>query len=155
MTEPNFRQVAGAWLPAIAWAAVIWHLGGDSFGSAQSDGMLRPLLERLFPWIGPEDLTFVLWLIRRTAHPGVYGVLALLTWRAFARSFPAFSAGRQTAMSLALVSAFAAADETRQAGSTVREGHASDVALDIAGGAAVLGARAAWAARRRQGKEQA
>ena len=41
---------------------------------------------------------------------------------------------------LALVASLAAADEYRQAGSTLREGHASDVALDIAGAASNGGA---------------
>ena len=155
MTEPNFRQAALAWLPVIAWGALIWHLGGDDFGTARSDGMLGPLLEWLFPWIGTEGHGFALWLIRRSAHPAVYGVLALLAWRACARTLPALGPVRQTALTLALIASFAAADEYRQQGSAVRQGHLSDVALDIAGGAAALGARAGWATRSKRGKKQA
>ena len=155
MTEPNLRQATRAWLPVIAWAALIWYLGGDDFGTARSDGMLGPLLDWLFPWIGTEGQVFALWLIRRSAHPAIYGVLALLACRATAGTFPALGPVRQTALILALVASLAAADEYRQAGSTLREGHASDVALDIAGAAMALGARAGWASRRKRGSAQA
>ncbi|MCS5635861.1 MAG: VanZ family protein [Myxococcota bacterium] len=155
MTDANLRRAARAWLPVIAWAALIWHLGGDDFGTSQSDGVLGPLLKRLLPWISPEGHVFALWLIRRSAHPAVYAVLALLAWRACSHTSPGLGAARQTALTLALVSSLAGADEYRQAGSAVREGHSSDVALDVVGAALALGARAAWESGRRRGKPAA
>jgi hypothetical protein len=152
MTDGNLRRAARAWLPVIAWGALIWHLGGDDFGTSQSDSVLGPLLKWLLPWISPEGHAFGLWLIRRSAHPAVYAVLALLVGRACQQTSPGLGRARQTALTLALIALLAGADEYRQARSAVREGHSSDVALDLAGAALAIGAKSGWDSRFRRGK---
>ncbi len=112
-----------AWLPVLGWAALIpWF-------SAQSDLRVVP----------DASLDFV---IRKLGHMGVFGILALLAWRALASTT---SLRRPWAWGLALAWAYAATDELHQAFVTGRHAALTDVAIDASGAviavAAVAGLR--------------
>jgi len=121
-----------ACLPALAWAALIF------VSSAQPSLSFAP----------DPGLDFV---IRKTGHMGVFGILALLVWRAVAGT----TTGRRLwAWALALTVLYAVTDELHQ-GFVGREATVRDVALDAAGAVIALTAlaivRAVRLRRARQG----
>jgi VanZ family protein len=127
-----------AWLPALCWSGLIWMLGTDGFSAPETSRILDPLLAWLFPGLDAVDRTFWVGLIRKTAHPSEYGILALLSLYGVRHMAP-----RPTphALALALLPAalVASADELRQSLSAVRTGAAFDVGLDLTGAALALG----------------
>ena len=146
----DLPRLAGAWLPVVAWVAVIGQLGGDGFSEPTTRGAFIPLLEWLLPWLTEEAREALSWTLRRAAHPGIYGVLALLTWRALARTAPATPRNRSLALTLGTSLLVALADEGRQAQSLVRDGSLIDVGLNLAG--ALVAAAGVAAAERRRGR---
>jgi VanZ family protein len=100
-----------AWLPAIAWAGLIFVF------SAQPN--LR--------FVQDEGLDFA---IRKAGHMAVFGILALLLWVAMA----ATPAPRWPwAWSLAIAVVYAVTDELHQGGVSGRHASAVDVGIDAAG----------------------
>ena len=105
------RPLLFGWLPAIAWAGLIFAF------SAQPN--LR--------FVPDEGLDFV---IRKAGHMGIFGILALLAWRAVATT----SARRRPwAWALALTVLYAITDELHQGGVAGRHPSAVDVGIDAAG----------------------
>ncbi len=100
-----------AWLPAIAWAGLIFAF------SAQPN--LR--------FVPDEFLDF---LVRKAGHMGVFGILALLLWRAVAGTT---TRRRPWAWALALAVVYAITDELHQGGVIGRHAAAVDVGIDAAG----------------------
>ncbi|MDH4017431.1 MAG: VanZ family protein [Actinomycetota bacterium] len=136
------RQV---WLDgglALAWAIFIWILGSDSFSHSETSRILGPLLEWLFPDWSMEARRDIADVIRKLAHPVVYGVFAVLALR--------FVDGRQrlrfdrSPVWVACLTALAASallatlDESRQASLSSRTGSAFDVGLDVFGAGLAL-----------------
>jgi VanZ family protein len=100
-----------AWAPAIAWAGLIFAF------SAQPN--LR--------FVPDAGLDF---LIRKAGHMGVFGVLALLVWRALARTT---SWRRPWAWALALAILYAITDELHQGFVVGRHPSIIDVGIDATG----------------------
>ena len=99
-----------AWLPAVAWAGLIF------VSSAQPSITFAPE-----PW-----LDFV---VRKSGHMGVFGILALLLWRALTST----ATWRWPwAWALGLTVAYAIIDEVHQ-GFAGREATLRDVGFDAAG----------------------
>ncbi len=115
-----------AWTPAVAWAGLIFAL------SAQPN--LR--------FVPDEGLDF---LIRKAGHMGVFGVLALLLWRALARTT---AWRRPWAGALALAIVYAAGDELHQGFVIGRHPSILDVGIDATGALAALVASALIRSRR-------
>jgi VanZ like family. len=104
------------WLPAISWAGLIFLL------SAQAD--LRFL---------PDDAAdFVL---RKLGHAGVFGILALLLWRALAWTT---AWRRPWAWALVLTIVYAASDELHQGLVAGRHPSPLDVGIDATGALAAI-----------------
>ena len=99
------------WLPAVAWAVLIFGL------SAQPD--LR--------FASDDGLDFV---IRKIGHMGVFGILALLTWRSVAVTT---TWQRPWAWALGLTTLYAITDELHQGAVSGRHESGVDVAIDAAG----------------------
>jgi len=126
-----------AWLCVLLWIGLIVQLGGQGFSSAQTSRFLGPLLHWLFPTAAPETLEQAQFAIRKTAHAFEYGVLALLSFRAWRLSY-GWKPSRTALASLAIVIAVASFDETRQSQLADRMGAVSDVVLDSSGGVFAL-----------------
>ena len=150
MGRLDLPRLAGAWLPVAAWVALIGQLGGDGFSEPTTRDAFIPLLEWLLPWLADDVREALSWTLRRAAHPAVYGVLALLTWRALARTAPATPRNRALALTLGASLLVALADEGRQAQSLVRDGSLIDVGLNLVG--AVVTAAGVAATERRRGR---
>jgi VanZ family protein len=143
-----------AWLLVLAWLAIILLLSSESFSAASTGSLLRPVLQWLFPDWGVGEIRKLHVAIRKLAHVSVYGVLALLCFRAFRLSLEA-TALRHAGLALALVLGAAATDEYRQSLSRYRTGALADVGFDLLGGALALvvlvaGQRVREAIRRRR-----
>ena len=105
-------RVLSAWLPVVAWAALIFTLSS---------------IPDLGTGLGGWDL-----LLRKIAHATEYAVLGLLLLRALGRELPAAAVGI----------AYAVTDEVHQAFVPGRQGAAVDVLVDSVGvllGVYVLG----------------
>jgi VanZ family protein len=100
-----------AWLPAIAWAGLIFVF------SAQPN--LR--------FVPDAGLDF---LVRKAGHMGIFGILALLLWRAIAGTA---AWRRPWAWALALAVLYAVTDELHQGAVTGRHAAAVDVGIDATG----------------------
>jgi len=117
MDERMWRALRGsgrplvAWLPAIAWAGLIFVF------SAQPN--LR--------FVPDEGLDF---LVRKAGHMAVFGILALLLWRAMAGTT---AWRRPWAWALALAVLYAITDELHQGGVIGRHAAAVDVGIDATG----------------------
>ena len=114
----GFGRPLLAWVPAIAWAGLIFAF------SAQPN--LR--------FVPDAGLDF---LVRKAGHMGVFGILALLLWRAVAGTT---AWRRPWAWALALAFLYAATDELHQAFVAGRHPSAVDVGIDTAGALVALGA---------------
>jgi len=99
------------WLPAIAWAGLIFAF------SAQPN--LR--------FVPDAGLDF---LVRKAGHMAVFGILALLLWRAMAGTT---AWRRPWAWALALAVLYAITDELHQGGVIGRHAAAVDVGIDATG----------------------
>ena len=113
----GFGRPLVTWAPVIAWAALIFAL------SAQPN--LR--------FVPDELLDFV---VRKLGHMAVFGILALLLWRALAGT--AVLAPRW-AWALALAVGYAATDELHQACVAGRHPSVVDLGIDAIGALIALG----------------
>ena len=144
-SRPRWQQPAAirAWLLVLAWLGLILLLSTDSFSSPATGSLLRPLLRWLFPEWSAAEIWTLHSAIRKAAHVSVYGVLALLAFRASRLSLEA-ALLRHAGLAIALVLLAAATDEHRQSLSRARTGSLADVGYDLAGGALALAIGAAW-----------
>jgi VanZ family protein len=124
---PLTRRRLLAWAPPVAWAALIF------IASAQPG--LR--------FVPDEGLDFI---VRKLGHMAVFGILALLLWRAFATTT---AVRRPWAWALALTVLYAVTDELHQAFVAGRTSSARDVAIDAAGAVIAVAVVVAVAARTR------
>lgn len=106
------------WLPAVVWAGVILSSSNDAFSSEHSEEWL----EMVF---GPGVPAWANYLFRKATHLVVYGILAVLLWRA----------DRRHAVVLGLCLLVASVDEWRQSNAAARSGSVWDVLLDLTGAA--------------------
>ena len=105
---------------------------------SETSRVIRPLLNFLFPGAAEETLIAYHSFIRKSAHFGVYFLLAFFAARAFANSTGAVLRKYWFFFSTALVLSVAAIDETNQSFNNARTGSVYDVALDAFGGACAL-----------------
>ena len=110
-TTGGASPFAWSWVPVVAWAALIFAL------SAQPN--LR--------FVSDPGLDFV---VRKLGHMGVFGILALLLWRAVAGTT---AWRRPWAWALALAFLYVVTDELHQAFVAGRHPSAVDVGIDTAG----------------------
>jgi VanZ family protein len=110
-----------AWSLVAVWAGVIFALSATpNLRIAQA-----------------ADLDFIL---RKSGHMAVFGILAVLIWRALALS----AVRRAMVWSLLLTVAYAASDEFHQSFTAGRNASAVDVSIDSAGALIALVALAVW-----------
>jgi len=117
------------------WLCVIASFSTDTFSAEHTGSILRRILHLLGSTITDEQFRILHFLIRKTAHFTVYGLLsvfAFFSWRA------TFSAGarwtfRWSGLALLLVLAAAILDEFHQSFIPSRTSSPRDVALDLVG----------------------
>jgi VanZ family protein len=126
-TRLNKRLVA-AWLPAVAWAGLIFAF------SAQAN----------LTFVPDEGLDFV---VRKLGHMAIFGVLALLLWRALAGTT---TLRRAWARALALTVLYAITDELHQAFVPGRNASVRDAGIDAAGALSAVAIVSFAGARRRR-----
>ena len=120
------------WLPALAWAALIFIFSSGAFSAAQTGHILRPLLEWLFGAIPESRFEFIHFLVRKAAHLTVYAALSALWFRA--RRGPQTGWQSSWALFALLLSMLVAgADEVHQSFVPSRTGTPWDVLLDSFG----------------------
>ena len=134
------------WLVIVLWFALIFVASSDTKSSQRSSRIIGPLLHWLFPEMPEETVGDVVTLARECVHLAVYGVLALLYWRAFRK--PVKNDTRpwswiEARNALIGVVIYAITDELHQAFVPSRQGSVLDVFIDTVGGA--MGLLALWA----------
>jgi VanZ family protein len=115
------RRQALLWLPVLIWAGVIF-----AFSATPNLRVAQA-----------ADVDFV---IRKAGHMFVFGVLAVLIWRALAHS----KVRQAMLWSLALTVAYAASDEFHQAFTAGRHPSPVDVGIDSVGALLFLLALKLW-----------
>lgn len=126
--------VAMAWLPVLAWMAVIVFLSGDQFADVNTAAWLAhmPLVETL--GLPPAVIAAVNLIVRKCAHFVEYAVLGGLALRAARATWTKRSARELIAVAVGLGVLHASFDELRQyLVTTMRSGTLHDVVLDSAG----------------------
>lgn len=118
-------------LPVLLWTCVIASFSREAWSSSGT-GFLGPILTAAAPWLAPEQVKAVVWLVRKMAHFTEYAVLAgLWRWTLLPRR-------RATWIALGLSVLTAALDEAHQATTVTRTGSVADVLLDSVGAASAL-----------------
>ncbi len=115
----SIRSGLLAWLPVLAWAFLIFAF------SAQSD--LR--------FVPDAGLDFV---VRKIGHAGVFGILALLAWRALGMTTE-WRQPRTWAVALGLTAGYAITDELHQGFVAGRYPSPVDVGIDTLGALIAIG----------------
>jgi VanZ family protein len=126
-----------AWLWVVVWTGVVLWAGGEAASAATTSRFVGRLLHWLLPDASFETIARIHLLIRKGAHLGEYGLLAVLALAGLRSSFRT-SLPRLAAGALAWVALVAACDEARQALVHSRTGSPWDVALDVVGGLLAL-----------------
>lgn len=119
---------------------LIFIASADPDSGPRGSRLLAPLLRWLVPDLSPEVLEHIVLFVRKVAHFGTFGILAVLIWRALtaARSTRAWS-WRTAGWALAATAGYAATDEFHQLFVPTRVGALSDVGIDTLGAAFALG----------------
>lgn len=120
-------------LPPLGWTVVILWLSTGRFAAAETAHVIIPWLEALLPWLAPEQLDALHWLLRKGAHLSEYALLAALWRLALA---PGGRAGWKWPLGLSILTA--AVDELHQAITLSRGASVADVLLDAAGASGAL-----------------
>jgi VanZ family protein len=119
--KPALRTFLLQWLPVVLWAALIFAFSAQpSLRFAQAD-----------------SLDF---LVRKAGHMFVFGVLAVLLWRALTSA----QIGRPVVWSWLLTAAYAGSDEFHQSFTAGRHPSPVDVGIDAVGGLIALCILVAW-----------
>jgi VanZ family protein len=145
------------WLPAAAWMVTIFVGSTGLLSDSRTSRFLAPLLRWLVPGIAEETVSRIVFAVRKCAHAGEYGLLAVLVLAALGGTFrllPRAWSGRRAGWALLICAGYAVSDEVHQAFVPSRFGNPVDVLIDTAGAAAallMLRAWCGWRARRRTG----
>jgi VanZ family protein len=133
-TNHNWIRFVKKWLPVLLWAGLISFFSTDHFSAPQSSRILEPLLHWLFPNLAPEQISTVLFAVRKLSHWFEYFIFAVLLYRALHAENGARSSVRPAAWTIALVLVWAAADEFHQSLVPSRSASVVDVMIDGLGG---------------------
>ncbi len=114
-----------AWIPVIAWAALISFASTSMFSAEHTGSLIEPVLRWLLPWARVATIETLHYGIRKLAHFTEFGVLFLLLIRGPMRG--------RTMLALAVCAAYALLDEGHQMFVPDRTASLYDVALDFSG----------------------
>ena len=111
--HPAFNTPLARWVALVGWMAMIFFLSSQSSLPSPDD-----------PWIN--------FLLKKTAHFTVFGILAVLFWRVLPRARWAYL------VAWALTALYAVSDEYHQSFVALRTPTARDVVIDMCGAATAL-----------------
>jgi VanZ family protein len=114
-----------SWLPAAAWAILIFFLSTSLFTAQETGSWIEPILGWLMPWATVQTIEVMHYGIRKLAHFTEYGILFLLLIRGPMRG--------HAVIALAVCAAYAMLDEGHQMLVPERTASLYDVALDFSG----------------------
>jgi VanZ family protein len=134
MSNHNGIRFIKKWLPVLLWAAVIFFFSTEHFSAPQSSRILGPLLHWLFPWIAPEQVSFIQFAVRKLGHWLEYFILAVLLYRALYDDSGGRSSVRPAALTIIFTLVWAATDEFHQSWVPSRTASIVDVMIDGFGG---------------------
>jgi hypothetical protein len=151
LTVNRALSALGAWALVALWLGVI---ALESFrGDAQNTGwFLREMLWRLFGHIDWSVFDLIHYTLRKTGHAAGFGVLGLLLWRAFRRTFPGAPLLANAALAIAGVFVAGALDEWHQSFSALRSASFRDVMLDTSGALVLVSVALIFAMRQKAGE---
>lgn len=132
------------WGPPAVWTAFIFWFSTESFSAGQTGSLFEPFLHWLFPSLSPAHVARAHHWVRKGAHVTVYGILALLVFRALGDGRGRRGAVRRAGAALAAVGACALVDEWHQSLTRTRTGSLRDSLIDLAGGSLALVLALAW-----------
>ncbi len=121
------------WLPALLWTPAVLSFSSDPFSAEHTGAVLKVV----FGWMQPASFDLLHFAIRKLAHLGEYGLLALLWFRAWRGPRLGWSlAWARSAFAICM--AVAAIDEFHQSFVPSRTSAVHDVAIDCVGALVVL-----------------
>jgi VanZ family protein len=71
-----------AWWPSLLWACFIFFMSTDSFSAHHTASFLEPVIRWLAPSLSDDQVEFVHFLIRKSAHFTEYFVFGIFLYRA-------------------------------------------------------------------------
>jgi VanZ family protein len=126
-----------AWWPALLWAGVISFASTETFSSANTAGILAPIVRWFNPAISRENLDAVHFFVRKSAHVAEYFIFYVLIYRGIR--------GRRTGwrwswggVAWIIAAAFSVLDEFHQSFVASRTASPWDSLLDSAAALAAL-----------------
>ena len=126
----------------VLWFAVISTLSTDAFSAEHTGSIILPLLQWLWPHVGPAALDLLHAGIREAAHLTEYGIFAVLWYRVVRHPGQSWQP-RAALLAVLLAAAFVSVDEFHQRFVPSRGASVADVGLDT-GGALVGLSLCAW-----------
>jgi VanZ family protein len=129
--RPSFR--IKNWLPAVAWAGMIFLFSTEIFSSSNTSHALGSL-SWLLPHLPHEMIASIHVALRKIGHGAEYFVLSVLVLRALQNDSGEKNGLRHGAMTLVVVFLYALSDEWHQSFVPSREASLGDVMIDVLGG---------------------
>lgn len=120
------------WLPAIAWAGLIFLFSTSAFSGIHTARWITPILKWLMPGATPLQLSHAHELIRKLGHFAEFFVFSLLVFRGF-RGPGAGWHFSWAAWTMTFAICYAALDEVHQLFVPVRGASIRDVVIDSFG----------------------
>jgi VanZ family protein len=119
----------------LLWLGAIAAFSTDTFSAAHTGRILMRIVHAVFGSISHQQFEQLHFLVRKTAHFTVYGILGSLAFLAWRKTLPAPKRWTWGWSGLALSVVFAAAslDEFHQTFVPSRTGNSRDVLLDLVG----------------------
>jgi VanZ family protein len=139
-----------AWLPAVAWAAVISLASTDALSADHTSRILFPVLHWLFPHAASETLDQMQLFIRKTAHLSEYFAFSYFLLRGL-RGKDRGWRWRWAIWAIAIAAGYSALDEFHQSFVPSRTASPWDSLIDTTGAAAAQIFLGLWAWLHAQG----
>ncbi|MGH7897478.1 MAG: VanZ family protein [Candidatus Binatia bacterium] len=121
-----------AWLPAAAWAALIFFLSSDSLSAERTRSWFEPILRFALPSVSPATMAILHDVTRELGHVAEYFVFFLLLARGFRRG-SAVSRAAIPYYSLAVAALYSLTDEGHQYFVASRSASLVDCGFDLLG----------------------
>lgn len=142
-SSPRVLALLWAWLPAIAWAGLIFVMSTDTFSSRHTASFFEPILRWLRPSLTPSQFEIIHHFIRKCAHFAEYFVFCVLLYRAVrgGRTGWRWTWG---ITALLIAAGYSVSDEIHQAFVASRGASAYDSLLDSVGAFVALSVIWLW-----------